>query len=183
MPFLAWDLINEPSFGQYLWSARPNGDPSSFAQWNAWLRKKYPSHAALAAAWNLPRIPEDAVIPVPEASIYTGPGISRTSNLHDFYLFSQDKFTDWVAQIRAAIRATGSQQLITVGQDEGGNTQRLIPSFFSSQVDFTANHAWYQDDHLLWNAMAAKRQGKPMLIQEMGVAAGTGPDGVARKEP
>jgi len=31
VPFLAWDLINEPSISQHLWMTRPNGDPIELA--------------------------------------------------------------------------------------------------------------------------------------------------------
>jgi hypothetical protein len=181
VPFLAWDLINEPSFGQHVWTALPNGDPLELAEWNTWLRQRYPTREALAATWNVAYIPEDAVIPVPKAAEYASFGGSNAGKVHDFYLFSQEKFAGWVAQMRTTIHETGSQQLITVGQDEGGNSSRLLASYFVGSVDFTANHAWFQDDHLLWNSLVAKQIGKPMLIQEMGVGAGTGPDGIERR--
>src|SRR5208282_2858015 len=53
VPFVAWDLINEPSFSKRLWRMRPNGDPIELAEWNAWLSQKYPDRAALAALWNV----------------------------------------------------------------------------------------------------------------------------------
>ena len=37
VPYLAWDLINEPSISQHLWKTRPNGDPIELAAWNTWL--------------------------------------------------------------------------------------------------------------------------------------------------
>src|SRR2546429_219079 len=54
VPFLAWDLINEPSISEHLWQTRPNGDPIELAAWNEWLSKRYPDRAGLAAAWNVP---------------------------------------------------------------------------------------------------------------------------------
>ncbi|MGC2162622.1 MAG: cellulase family glycosylhydrolase, partial [Silvibacterium sp.] len=182
VPYLAWDLINEPSFGQHIWTALPNGDPIEAGQWNAWLKTRYPSRAALQNAWNLPTIAGDGSLPVPTAADWAQDQHGSGSlMLYDFYLFSQEKFTAWVAQIREAIRSTGSQQLITVGQDEGGNTGRLLPSYFSGSVDFTTNHSWYQSDGLLWDSMVAKQPGKTMLIQETGVGAGTNPDLIARR--
>jgi hypothetical protein len=180
VPFLAWDLINEPSFGQHTWTARPNGDAIEASDWNTWLKQRYPSRAALQAAWNLPTTPGDGPLPVPAM---TGGAEDGQNSLmsYDFYLFSQQKFTDWVTQIRRTIRSTGSQQLITVGQDEGGNTGRLLPSYFSGSVDFTTNHSWYQSDGLLWDSMVAKQLGKTMLIQETGVGAGTNADGIGRR--
>ena len=53
VPFLAWDLINEPSFSQHLWTMRPNGDPIELAAWNDWLKVRYPDRAKLAALWNV----------------------------------------------------------------------------------------------------------------------------------
>jgi hypothetical protein len=71
--------------------------------------------------------------------------------------------------MRNAIRGAGSEQLITVGQDEGGESDRLSPAFFSSQVDFTTNHSWWHNDALLWDSLVAKQPNKPMLIQETGI--------------
>ena len=181
VPFLAWDLINEPSFGQHVWTALPNGDPIEAAHWNDWLKKQYLSRAALENAWNLPATPGDAPIPVPSPDDWNG-GQHTAGNLmlYDFYLFAQQKFTSWAAQIRQAIRSAGSEQLITIGQDEGGNTGRLLPAYYSPSVDFTTNHSWYYSDDLLWDSMVAKQPGKTMLIQETGVAAGTNPDQIGR---
>ena len=179
VPFLAWDLINEPSYGEHLWSSQPNGDPLELAAWNAFLTRKYPSRTALALAWNQVSAPSGA-IPVPAAAEYGPGGASSTLNLNDFYLFQQEVFANWVAKVRSAIHGTGSSQLITVGQDEGGNSTRLLAAYFGPSVDFTCNHSWNQNDNLLWNTLLAKQPGKPMLIQEFGVAAGTGPLGLAR---
>jgi hypothetical protein len=183
VPFLAWDLINEPSFSQHLWTALPNGDSFESAEWNAWLKNKYPSRVALENAWNLAPSEGGGSLPVPVASEYQGLGDGASSGykVYDFYLFSQDKFADWVAQVRETIRAAGSQQLITVGQDEGGNNSRLLPAYFSAATDFTTNHGWFENDSLLRNSLIAKQPGKPMLIQEMGVGAGATLDGIARR--
>jgi hypothetical protein len=182
VPFLAWDLINEPSFSQHLWTAMPNGDALESGQWNAWLKKKYSSRRGLESAWNIPP-GGDGPLPVPAANEYQGArdGAATGFKLYDFYLFSQEKFAGWVAQIRESIRAAGSQQLITVGQDEGGNESRLFPAYFGGSVDFTTNHSWYENDNLLWDSLIAKQRGKPMLIQETGVGAGASLDGIARR--
>lgn len=181
VPYLAWDLINEPSFGHHLWTAQPNGDAIEVAEWNAWLKTRYSSRAALENAWNVPTAPGDAPWPVPTATDWYADHGAGSLRLYDFYLFSQQKFAAWVAEIRRTIHSTGSRQLITVGQDEGGNTGRLLPTYFSGSVDFTTNHSWFQEDGLLWNSMVAKQPGKPMLIQETGVGAGTNPDQIERR--
>ena len=40
--------------------------------------------------------------------------------VYDYFLFTQSIFTDWVKRTRDVIRAQGSTQLITVGQEEYG---------------------------------------------------------------
>jgi hypothetical protein len=183
VPFLAWDLINEPSFSQHLWRSVPNGDAFELAEWNGWLKKKYPTRRELESAWNMPPGGGGGPLPVPAAIEYERPGESAGSGykMYDFYLFSQEKFAAWVAQIREVIRSAGSQQLITVGQDEGGNDARLLAAYFSGSVDFTTNHSWYEADNLLWDSLLAKQPGKAMLIQETGVGAGVTLDGIARR--
>ena len=172
VPFLAWDLINEPSFSKHLWQMRPNGDAIELAKWNEWLNRRYPDRAALAAAWNLPLNEAEGTLPLPtdgefqQRSMYDGP---NSLKLYDFFLFAQESFAGWAQGMREAIRATGSRQPLTVGQDEGGYTDRLSPAFFGKAVDFTTNHSWWQNDSLLWDSLVAKQPGLPMLIQETGL--------------
>jgi hypothetical protein len=170
VPFLAYDLINEPSFSQYTWRTRPNGDHFELSEWNSWLNKKYPDRAKLMDDWNMPN--GDGGLPVPSEQEFQVRGEYTGHNslkIYDFYRFAQDEFTGWVGGLRNAIRATGSQQLITVGQDDGGVAERLSPAFFESQVDFTTNHTWWLNNELLWCSLSAKQAGKPMLIQETGL--------------
>jgi hypothetical protein len=184
VPFLAWDLINEPSFSQHLWQTRPNGDSLELALWNKWLKVRYPDRKALANAWNLPQESADDSIAVPtEAefnprSMYEGP---NSLKLYDYYLFAQESFADWAKEMRAVIRETGSQQPITVGQDEGGFADRLSPAFFAPAVDFTTNHSWWQNDALLWDSLVAKQPGLAMLIQETGLQRELTLDEIARR--
>jgi hypothetical protein len=172
VPFLAWDLINEPSFSKHVWQMRPNGDAIELAKWNEWLNRRYPDRAALAAAWNLPCDQVQGTLPLPSEAefqprgMYDGP---NSLKLYDFYLFAQESFAGWVEGMRHAIHATGSRQPITVGQDEGGYSDRLSPAFFGKAVDFTTNHSWWQNDALLWDSLVAKQPGLPMLIQETGL--------------
>jgi hypothetical protein len=186
VPFLAWDLINEPSISQHLWTMRPNGDPIELAKWNQWLSQRYPDRAALAAAWNLPVSSVDGTIPLPEEIEFVPRGMYVGRNSlkdYDFFLFAQYTFASWVRAMRDTIRATGSQQLITVGQDEGGFADRLSPAFFGASVDFTTNHSWWQNDYLLWDSLVAKQPGQAMLIQETGLQRELNLDEVARRTP
>ena len=186
VPFLAWDLINEPSFSKHLWQMRPSGDAIELAKWNEWLKRRYPDRTALAAAWNLPLNEAQGTLPLPsdgefqQRSMYDGP---NSLKLYDYFLFAQESFAGWAQAMREAIRATSSQQPITVGQDEGGYTDRLSPAFFGKAVDFTTNHSWWQNDSLLWDSLVAKQPGLPMLIQETGLQREVTLDQVSRRTP
>jgi Beta-galactosidase len=186
VPFLVWDLINEPSISQHLWTMRPNGDPIELEKWNEWLNQRYPDRAALAAAWNLPLSEIQGTIPLPEEMEFTQRGayVGRNAlKVYDFYAFAQDVFLNWVKTMRDAIRASGSQQLITVGQDEGGIQDRLSPAYWGKYVDFTTNHSWWQNDYLLWDSLLAKQPGQAMLIQETGLQRELDLDEIARRDP
>jgi hypothetical protein len=186
VPWLAWDLINEPSISQHLWTMRPNGDPFELEKWNQWLNQRYPDRAALAAAWNLPvnevlgtvALPED--IEFAPRGMYTG---HNSLKVYDYYLFAQDVFGNWVRTMRDAIRNTGSQQLVTVGQDEGGIQDRLSPAYWGQFVDFTTNHSWWLNDYVLWDSLLSKQPGEAMLIQETGLQRELNLDETARRTP
>ncbi len=186
VPFLAWDLINEPSFSHHAWQMRPNGDSFELEEWNRWLSARYPDRSSLADAWNLASLAPDQTLPVPEELEFGSRGMYSGQNslkLYDFFEFAQAEFANWVRGLREAIRATSSQQLITVGQDEGGFDDRLSPAFFGSQVDFTTNHSWWNNDALLWDSLVAKQPGQPMLIQETGLQRELALDQIARRTP
>jgi hypothetical protein len=188
VPFLAWDLINEPSANKNYWRTLPIGDAYEQAAWRDWLKHRYPDQAALLAAWNEPSLgvgralqskppampPTVAAqdpLAMPEAGAFEADAVRsgyNTLKVYDYTLFTQKIFSDWAARQRSTIRATGSSQLITVGQDEGGVAGRVSPAFYSPQLDFTSDHTWWDYDAILWASLAAKFPGKPMLIQEMG---------------
>jgi hypothetical protein len=189
VPYLMWDLINEPSFSnpRELWMTRPGGGPSEVAAWNRWLAKRYPSREALAAAWDSPLLPEGQPVPLPRdlqfspaAALATG-RFFNSIEVHDYYLFSQEEFRDWAEQMHQAIRAMGSRQLVTVGQDEGGGIDRPSPSWYASSIDFTTTHTWWLNDALLWDSLVAKVPDEPMLVQETGIQRALGIDGSPRR--
>ena len=188
VPFLAWDLINEPSANKNAWKTLPQGDPYEQTAWRKWLKHKYPDEAALLAAWaepsfgigrslqsaptaTPPEISAQDPLALPKPGAFDPDGVRSGFNplkVYDYYLFTQSVFDNWVARQCATIHSTGSSQLITVGQDEGGTAGRLSPAFFSTRISFTADHTWWDFDGILWASLAAKFPGKPMLIQEMG---------------
>ena len=170
VPFVAWDFINEPSISSTLWRNVPNGDPIELKKWNEWLKQKYPDRAELAERWNASALPD--VLPLPAAAEFEPRGMYTGKNslkLYDFGLFSQDVFADWARLLGKTIRGTGSQQLMTVGQDEMGVHARPNNAFFADAVDFTTMHSWWLNDALLWDSLIAKQPGKAMLVQETGL--------------
>ena len=188
VPFLAWDLINEPSANRNLWHTLPDDDSFEDAGWRKWIVDRYPDRAKLLHDWAEPSLgmgrqlqaqptatsPEVAAadpLALPKAGAFAPDAVRSGFNplkVYDYALFTQSLFADWVKQMRDLIRSTGSQQLITVGQDEGGVAGRVSPAFYSPLIDFTADHTWWDYDAILWASLAPKFAGKPLLIQETG---------------
>ncbi len=177
VPFLSWDLINEPSFSNPLapWQGNiPNNDPVERHAWEQWLHARYRRLSRLARAWNTTpqALGSWRAIPLPSPADLKP---ARYGNFHedrafDYNLFAQAQFSRWVATMVAAIRATGSRQLIDVGQDEGGVTNRVLDAFFGQAgVSFTVNHTYWQDNALLWDALVSHAAGRPDFVGETGV--------------
>ncbi|HVO73873.1 MAG TPA: beta-galactosidase [Ignavibacteriaceae bacterium] len=188
VPFLSFDLINEPSFNnpKRLWKGNsPNGDPLELAAWQNWLKKKYISIDSLRKVW---RATPDEIgsfeqVPVPafEDLELVRSGNSRTIRAVDFNHFAQDAFSRWVDKMFRVIRSTGAEQIITVGQDEGGTADRLLNHFWvNTGVGYTSNHTWWRDDALLWGSAAAKTPFKPNLIEETNIQPVLSMDGTQR---
>jgi hypothetical protein len=189
VPWLSYDLINEPSFSnpRHIFKGNyPNGDATEVAAWRKWLRQKYDGNLLeLANAWSV--VPEqlgsfDSVaLPSIDDITYERYRNAQEVRALDYGLFAQDMFSNWVKEIVASIRATGSKQLIDVGQDEGGVTDRVLNQFYGGAgVSFTTNHTYWQDDALLWDSIAAKRPGTPNITGETGYQPVWAPDGVWR---
>ena len=188
VPFLAWDLINEPSANSNLWRTLPDVDPQESAAWQQWLATRYPDRAAylhaiaepsLGIGRNLqskptpesPEITPQDPMALPPAEAFQADAVRSGFNPlkdYDYALFTQWVFDSWVKRMHTLIRDTGSHQLITVGQDEGGVAGRVSPAFYSPDIDFTADHTWWDYDAILWASLAPKFPGKPLLIQETG---------------
>lgn len=172
VPYLTWDLINEPSFSNpaRTWITRPSDDTFEQGAWNNWVLQKYGSLQAASSVWHVDLPNGELQLPT-EADFSARSAIAGASpaRAYDYNIFAQESFATWAAQMRDALRASGSKQLITVGQDEGGVTDRPMPAYFASAVDFTTNHTWWLNDTLLWDSLAAKQPGLPLLIQETGI--------------
>jgi glycosyl hydrolase family 42 (putative beta-galactosidase) len=188
VPWLCWDLINEPSFSnpEKIFKGNiPNGDAVEVNAWHEWLRDRYKSISILADAWAV--TPEELgnfdSIPLPGVTdlTYERHGNPRQVRALDYNLFAQDMFSHWVQSMVAVIRQTGSSQLIDVGQDEGGVTNRVLNQFYGlAGVSFTTNHTYWQDDALLWDSIAAKLPGIPNITGETGYQPVWAPDGTWR---
>lgn len=188
VPFLAWDLINEPSANRNLWKTLPDYDPFENAAWRKWIAERYADKAKLLHDWAEPSLgigrdlqaqptaisPEEAAqdpLALPKAHAFEGDAVRSGFNPlkdYDYALFTQWVFDGWVKRMRAMVRDAGSQQLITVGQDEGGVAGRVSPAFYGPDIDFTADHTWWDYDAILWASLAPKFADKPLLIQETG---------------
>ncbi len=189
VPFVSWDLINEPSFSnpQKNWQTRPNHDRFELRAWNDWLAKRYANRSALAEAWHAPVVPDSESVALPAESEFSSSASyeawpsGNSLRAMDYMFFAQDAFRNWAQTMRDAIRSTGSKQPVTVGQDEGGGEDRPSPAFFGSVLDFTTTHTWWAHDALLWDSLVAKNPGKPMLVQETGVSHEVMIDGAAHR--
>ncbi|WP_158945471.1 beta-galactosidase [Granulicella sp. S190] len=188
VPWLSWDLINEPSFSNpaHIFKGNyPNNDPDEIAAWHNWLRQHYVTLTTLADAWSVTPEQLGAFDNIPLPSIadlnYERYGNPAQVRALDYNLFAQDSFTGWVRSLVSTIRNTGSIQLIDVGQDEGGVTDRVLNQFYANAgVSFTTNHTYWRDDALLWDSVVAKRPGMPNITGETGYQPAWAPDGTWR---
>ncbi len=188
VPWLCYDLINEPSFSNPLAVYQgnvPNGDPIERRDWDQWLQQRYGRLDALAKAWSVTptALGSFSNIPLPSRADMTWTRYGNPNEVRalDYNLFAQDEFSHWAHGMVAAIRSTGSQQLTDVGQDEGGVTNRVLNQFYAtSGVSFTTDHTYWQDDALLWDSVVAKYPGIPNITGETGYQPVDAPNGAWR---
>lgn len=181
---VSWDLINEPSFGDpkriFMPRPIPNYDRFEVAAFQSWLRGRY-TLSELQLRWRQTpaEIPTWELVLPPDEADYDTYVRSTTTRLSlkvaDYTHFSQEMFNNWTTQMTGAIRASGSQTLIGVGQDEAGT--RISPQFYAPVVDYTTTHPWWNIDDLLWDMLIDKTLEKPNLIQETGVMLARDIDG------
>jgi hypothetical protein len=172
VPWVHWDLINEPSYAPpwAIWSNRPVGDSAERTAWEEWVRKRHGSDVALLR--DLWREPGDGLLDLPSqedqgwAMIREG---RKPRKAHDFALFSQDMVAGWAGRLREILRAASGDALVTLGQDEGGTYTRPAQQFLAESLDYTAIHTWWNNDDLLWDGVVTKVPEKPNLHQETGL--------------
>jgi len=171
MPHLLWDFINEPSFAHkdHLWSVHPVNDRHEQAAWAQWLQA-HGSDDEWQERWRL--TPNDP-LSLPDAKdFHDGHNLDGKKPLRarDYVRFAQEMFARWAATLRDVIRANGNpHQFVTVGQDEGGVMRSPSPMLHAAGVDFTTNHPWWQNNDLLWDNVLTKTQGRPNLMEEVGI--------------
>ncbi len=173
---ISWDLINEPSLGDpasaFAKRPLPHDDPRELVVFQEWLKERY-TLSELQLRWR--QTPADfsewSQVTLPKEKDYQT-AVSANETLHklkvaDYTHFTQEAFKRWAHQMYATIRATGSETLVGVGQDEAG--VRIAPQFYASVVDYTTTHPWWNTDDLLWDMLLDKTLSTPNLIQETGV--------------
>ncbi|MCC7169169.1 MAG: hypothetical protein IT459_01870 [Planctomycetes bacterium] len=170
------DLINEPSFCSEakLWFARPSGDRFERDAFLAWLERTFASEGRVwqdevRSRWRL--LPDEPIgLPaIEDFDDGTTFGSKRPYRAQDWLRFANGAFRDWCFAMRKAVRDAGSPMAITVGQDEGGLLQRPHPQLMADALEYTSIHTWWWNDRLVFDGLAAKRRGKPMLVSETGV--------------
>ncbi|MGI6704785.1 MAG: beta-galactosidase [Clostridia bacterium] len=186
---VSWDLINEPSVSnpRNLWRPAPNRDPYELAEWQKWLQRRHGSIEALQERWNCSPTEfssfQEVQLPAEEdfSTRKDNPEPMKGQKAHDYILFTQYVMNRWAAEMVKTIRATGSRQLVTIGQDEALHAKRPSPFFYQEEVDYTTNHSWWQMDDLYWDSVFAKSPDKPNLIQETGIMYTQNARGTARR--
>ncbi|HWK10483.1 MAG TPA: hypothetical protein VNR64_10555, partial [Vicinamibacterales bacterium] len=160
VPWISWDLINEPSYSPAtaLWTNQPVGDPQEARAWQAFVTERHgDDDATLRQLW---RVPGDDVRALPTLQDLSWSMIRdrrAPRKAYDFALFSQRAVAAWAATLRDVLKAAaGSQTLVTLGQDEGGTETRPSQQLHADSVDYTAVHTWWNNDDLLWDGVLTK---------------------------
>jgi hypothetical protein len=190
---ILWDLINEPSFASptKLWTTRPNGDPFEAAAFRAWLARTFAPVAGSGEDWTDVvrrrwRLTAGEPIGLPDDGDFADRnlfGTYRPYRARAYQRFAEDAFEDWVRTMRLALRQAGSTAPVTVGQDEGGISDRPGPLFHHAAVDFTSMHTWWNNDALLWDGVMARATGTPLLVSETGIMQRELLSGAALRDP
>jgi hypothetical protein len=186
VPWVHWDLINEPSYApaDALWTNQAVGDAHERAAWEAWVRARHGDDgSALRDLW---RSAGDDPLALPRRedlgwSMIRDGRVPRKA--HDFAAFTQEVVARWAAQMRDVLRAASGDALVTLGQDEGGTHLRPAQQLHFDALDYTAVHTWWNNDDLLWDGVVTKVPEKPNLHQETGLMRLEDADGNPWRSP
>jgi hypothetical protein len=187
VPWVHWDLINEPSYAprRKLWSTRPIGDAHEATAWKEWLNAHHAgmSDWALASLWS---DASDHPLAVPRDEDFAREPVQvgrHPRKARDFREMTEEVVARWAAEMRAAIRAAAGDALVTLGQDEGGIYERATQQLLANAIDYTSVHTWWKNDDLLWDGVLTKVIGKPSLHQETGLMRLENTDGTPWRTP
>lgn len=189
VPWVHWDLINEPSYAPLtkLWRTRPIGDQHEALAWRQWVstlhRKQNDpqkpvgdkeikeTESKLRTLWHVPD--NSNVLGVPREEDFVQGAVQvdkRPRKVRDFREFTEDTIAEWAHSMRATLKSVGGDTtLVTLGQDEGGIYERATQQLTAHALDYTAVHTWWKNDDLLWDGVLTKTPGKPNLHQETGL--------------
>ncbi|MCX8010686.1 MAG: cellulase family glycosylhydrolase, partial [Ignavibacteria bacterium] len=170
--WIHYDLINEPSYSppNALWQNRPIYDAYEQSYWIEFLKKRHNNDlVSLKDKW---RLNSNDVFSLPNLDDLSYRYIREHRNPRkalDFNLFTNEIITKWADTLKNFIKSISEKSLVTLGQDEGGAGSRPSQQFHYTAIDYTCVHTWWQNDDLIWNAIASKVPEKPMLVQETGM--------------
>ena len=172
VPWVHWDLINEPSYAPHegIWRNLPIGDAHERRAFAEWLETQHGADAAeIRDRWREPG--QDLLgMPKPDEIGYSFiREWRRPRKARDFAAFSQWVVAGWARTLRDTIKAAGGDVLVTLGQDEGGTGMRPAQQLHDESVDYTAIHTWWNNDDLLWDGVVTKVPEKANLHQETGL--------------
>ena len=187
VPWISWDLINEPSYSPAtaLWTNQPVGDPQEASAWQAFVSERHGDDVdALRGLW---RVGSEDTRRIPTLQDLSWAMIREERaprKAYDFALFSQQVVALWAAALRDVVKAAaGADALVTLGQDEGGTELRPAQQLHATSVDYTAVHTWWNNDDLLWDGVLTKVPEKPNLHQETGLMRLEDVDGQPWRSP
>jgi hypothetical protein len=186
VPWISWDLINEPSYSpaNALWTNQPVGDPQEARAWQAFVSERHGDDTgALRVLW---RTPSDDVRGIPSLQDLSWTMIREgrvPRKAYDFTVFSQEVVARWAAGLRSVLKASSGDALVTLGQDEGGTELRPAQQLHATSVDYTAVHTWWNNDDLLWDGVLTKVPEKANLHQETGLMRLEETDGEPWRSP
>jgi hypothetical protein len=186
VPWIHWDLINEPSYArpEALWHNMPIGDEHERRAWRTWVKTRHGAEEqTIRDRW---RQPQGDLFDLPhpdEIDYHFIREERRPRKARDFAEFSQDVVAGWAGRLRDVLKAAGGDVLVTLGQDEGGTGTRPAPQLYYENLDYTAVHTWWNNDDLLWDGVVTKVPERANLHQETGLMRLEDMDGNAWRTP